>query len=56
LQADRTAVCLDLLTFEICIQQTSEERKDMGWHDTFEVMANMSSSHLATKLKAEDTV
>ena len=43
-------------TFESCIQQSREERKDMGWPDTFGVTANMSSSHLATKLKAEDTV
>ena len=28
----------------------------MGWPDTFDVMGDMSSSHLATKLKAQDTV
>ena len=43
-------------TFESCILQSREERKDMGWPDTFDVMGDMSSSHLATKLKAEDTV
>ena len=43
-------------TFESCILQSREERKEMGWPDTFDVMGDMSSSHLATKLKAEDTV
>jgi len=43
-------------TFESCILQSRAERKDMGWPDMFDVMGDMSSSHLATKLKAEDTV
>ena len=43
-------------TWESCIQHSGEERTEMEWPAKFEVWSNMSSSHLAKKLKAEDSL